>query len=148
MTINQVEERRLLEKIHFSDDCWLWTAALSKGYGSFRTTAGMRKAHRLVWEHYVGPIPEGLVLDHLCRQRACVNPDHLEVVTHGENILRGEGLAAQQVKRTHCPRGHPYDGDNLYVSPRGARFCRTCLRLKDPEAQRRYRAKKRREHVA
>jgi len=144
VTVDQELERRLLDKIDFTGDCWTWTAGLGdKGYGTLRTPSGMKKAHRLVWEWYVGPIPKGLVIDHLCRNRACVNPDHLEVVTHRENILRGEGLAAQQAERTHCPHGHPYAGDNLYVSPRGARFCRACLRARQPEAQRRYRAKKR-----
>lgn len=145
MAINQAEEARLLDKIDFGPDCWTWTAGLTKGYGALRTAAGMRKAHRLVWETYVEPIPKGLVLDHLCRNRACVNPDHLEVVTHRENILRGEGLAAQQARRTHCPLGHPYADENLHVGPKGNRYCRTCMRAKEPEARRRYRARKRQE---
>lgn len=78
-------------------------------------------------ELHKGPIPEGLVIDHLCRNRGCVNPDHLEAVTQRENILRGEGLAAANARKTHCPKGHPYSGENLYVVPSsGRRQCRIC----------------------
>ena len=88
----------------------------------------LRRAHRLYYELEKGPIPKGLTLDHLCRVRCCVNPDHLEPVTLVENVMRGESLFAQQVKRTHCPQGHPYAGDKLRITRKGERKCRTCDR--------------------
>jgi hypothetical protein len=108
-----------------SDGCWVWNGApMNTGYGQYRN----RLAHRLVYELLVGPIPESLTLDHLCRNRICVNPAHLEPVTFKENVLRGESLPARNARKTHCPQGHPYDEENTYVSPRGWRQCRTCIR--------------------
>lgn len=102
-------------------------------------------AHRVAYELVVGPIPDGLQLDHLCKVRKCVNPAHLEAVTCGENIRRGDtGKAAAEVQssKTHCPQGHPYSGDNLahYRGRHGRRYraCRICRR----EAMRRFHAKK------
>ena len=111
--------------------CWLWTASLDgRGYGQFTLDSGppptLVRAHRFAYEQTVGPIPEGLELDHLCRVRRCVNPAHLEPVTRRENMRRGEGRAADQARRTHCIRGHPLAGENLYVTTDGARQCRTC----------------------
>lgn len=83
-------------------------------------------AHRLAYTALVGPIPDGLVLDHLCRNRRCVNPAHLEVVTQRVNILRGEGQAAANATKTHCPKGHPYTVENTWVSRTGSRTCRAC----------------------
>lgn len=114
--------------------CWLWTAQCNNaGYGCFHMDKKHRLAHRVSFEMHKGKIPQGLVLDHLCRVRSCVNPAHLEPVTHKVNINRG---VAGKVHRelaaliTHCPRGHPYSGDNLYVRPtgNGNRSCRTCHR--------------------
>ena len=90
--------------------CWEWTAGLfGNGYGHFWTSVRWVGAHRWAYEALVGPIPEGLELDHLCSNRKCVNPAHLEPVTHKENTLRGEGLAAQNAKKQACPKcGSPY----------------------------------------
>lgn len=110
-----------------ADGCWHWTASLkASGYGQFRATGTTRLAHRWRWEQEHGPVPEGLQLDHLCRNRACVNPEHLEPVTARENLLRGDTITARNAAATHCPKGHPYDEANTYVAPDGDRGCRAC----------------------
>lgn len=105
------------------DGCWQWRNSLaSDGYGKFWIAQTQFLAHRFSYQLYIGEIPEGLQLDHQCRNRGCVNPEHLEPVTQKENILRGAGLAAIAAKSTKCPKGHPYDA----VNTRGNRFCRGC----------------------
>ncbi|MFD9879982.1 HNH endonuclease signature motif containing protein [Streptomyces alboflavus] len=119
---------RFLDKIRgTAGGCWEWTGHVKpNGYGQVRINRRALHAHRVAYEAVRGPIPEGLVLDHLCRNRACVNPDHLEAVSHRTNILRGNGPAAHNARRTHCLRGHPFDDANTYVAANGARHCRTC----------------------
>ena len=110
------------------EGCWLWTGALSDGYGSFGIEGHRTKgAHRYAYETLVGPVPSGLQLDHLCRVRNCVNPDHLEPVTQRENLLRSEGAAARNARKTHCENGHPFDDENT-SSTNGKRRCRACGR--------------------
>jgi len=112
--------------------CWEWTASqVGNGYGQFGTWTGNgnNRAHRVAYTSLVGPIPAGLQSDHLCRNRLCVNPEHLELVTLRENVLRGEGPAAQHARKTHCPKGHPYDEKNTYLLVIGngvRRYCRAC----------------------
>jgi len=107
--------------------CWLWTGGGNgKGYGIVHGRSS-RVAHRFSYEMLVGPVPEGLQLDHLCRQRCCVNPAHLEPVTSRENTLRGVGPSAKAARVTACPFGHPYDAENVITSD-GDRRCRTCRR--------------------
>lgn len=126
---------RFLAKVEEdASGCWVWQAhVLPTGYGVFKLRGKMRGAHRVAYELLVGPIPTGLHLDHLCRNRRCVNPEHLEPVTCLENIRRGYWANV-----THCPAGHPYSEENTYRSPRGGRFCRLC----NAAAQRRYRTRK------
>lgn len=122
-------------------DCWLFTGwRCAGGYGRFWSGAKLVQAHRWVWEYLVGPIPDGLELDHLCRQRACCNPDHLEAVTPRVNTFRSRAVSTQNAVKTHCPQGHPYAGENLIVRYRPAgieRRCRACVR----ETGQRYRAR-------
>lgn len=128
---------RLGEKIDFGD-CWEWTAAKDPmGYGRVsQPTYGESLAHRAVWVHVVGPIPDGLHLDHLCRNRACVNPDHLEPVTQRENSLRGDGPAGTRARQTECIRGHAFDEKNTYYSKNGTRGCRACHNRRERDRQR------------
>jgi hypothetical protein len=118
-----------IEDRGYTTPCWIWRWALDKdGYARQWNPGGSNRAHRVFYEEHVGPIPEGMVIDHLCRECACVNPDHLEPVTIRENTLRGEGLSSVNSRKTHCLRGHAYDAANTYVDPRGERACRTCKR--------------------
>ncbi|MBP5913182.1 HNH endonuclease [Streptomyces sp. LBUM 1486] len=118
--------KRLDFRTDRSGECWLWTGVLTLGgYGRIKVQGRNALAHRVAYEEWVGPIPEGLDLDHLCRVRNCINPAHLEPVTHAENTLRGEGITAQQAQQTHCKRGHAFDEENTYVW-RNTRICRQC----------------------
>ena len=112
----------LLSRTTVEDDCWVWNGSRKQDYGYYDG----KIAHRLVYKLIVGDIPEGLELDHLCRNRPCVNPGHLEPVTHAENVRRGAAL------RTHCKQGHEFTAENTYRMPRGprvgARHCRACNR--------------------
>lgn len=105
--------------------CWVWTGARSEGYGRFSHNGVVQPAHRVTYLTLVGPIAAGLHIDHLCRNRSCVNPEHLEPVTPRENVLRGIGPSAQHAMKTHCPAGHPYSAANTYLY-RGMRMCRAC----------------------
>jgi hypothetical protein len=112
--------------------CWEWQASITKhGYGRFSAVGSRPElAHRLAYQALVGQIPSGLVIDHLCRNRRCVNPSHLEVVSADVNTLRGGCPAAVNAKKTHCPNGHPLVGDHLSVDALGKRRCRTCTNQK------------------
>lgn len=121
--------------VEITDACWLWRGALTHdGYGRFRPGGPGRRAamaHRWLYELCVSPVPEGLQLDHLCRVRHCVNPDHLEPVTSRENKLRGIIVFSKRALKTHCPKGHPYSGTNVRYTPDGkSRYCLQCKREK------------------
>lgn len=133
---------RIRTKIEVGLGCWEWRAARTGGgYGYIHWDGRTCLAHRVVYELLRGPIDAGLVIDHLCRNRGCVNPVHLEPVTERVNILRGNSPWALGSKQTHCKRGHPFDEENTYVRPdRGARVCRACLRPSWDERNARARA--------
>lgn len=106
--------------------CWIWQPPPHKsGYGRIGTPDGTKYAHIFSYVTFVGPVPPGAELDHRCRVHACVNYEHLEAVTHRENMLRGDTVAARNAAKTHCPRNHAYTGDNLVIDG-GGRRCRTC----------------------
>lgn len=139
-------EERKLAKIEANisrepDGCWLWIgkSKTQDGYGLLKWRGKSHRAHRFVYEMIKGPIPGGAPLDHLCRVRACVNPDHLEPTTVRINTLRGDTLPARNAAKTHCPQGHPYSEENTYRNPAGQRTCRTCNRAKTARYQARLR---------
>lgn len=124
--------RDLLEKVlsyteKSESGCWLWTRAKKEnGYGVVWDGSRTRYVHRVSYELFVGPIPDGLTIDHLCRVRSCLNPQHLEPVTAGENTLRGDSPAAVNARKTHCPRGHAFD----HLNVDGQRRCYQCDNLR------------------
>lgn len=108
-----------------SSPCWQWYGGgVPSGYGRWRNGY----AHRHYYEFAVGPIPDGTEIDHLCRNRGCVNPAHMEAVPHRVNMLRGNTIPAKNVAKTHCLRGHPFDEKNTRINKEGARRCRACNR--------------------
>jgi hypothetical protein len=129
-----VMERIMRMVVKSEAGCWEYAAHSRKG-NSYRQVnvyvdgkQVLRYAHRVAYEHFVGEIPDGLQLDHVCRNRVCVNPAHLEPVTASENRRRATALI------THCPQGHPYDETNMRVQPDGRRYCRECKRARHRRA--------------
>lgn len=107
--------------------CWQWTGYLMpNGYARISVNGERQYAHRVAYEAVLGPIPDGLVIDHLCRNRGCVNPDHLEAVTQRTNVLRGVSFAAARARQVRCLRGHRFTKANTYVAGNGTRKCRKC----------------------
>lgn len=126
------EERLFGRMVEDERGCWLWQGMQNgKGYGLLKFGRRRHYVHRVAYEFLIGEIPDGLVLDHLCRVPLCGNPYHAEPVTNAENLIRGEGMPARNRRKTHCLRGHPLSGANLLVS--GQRICRTCKRRREAE---------------
>lgn len=128
--VRRPPQDRFFEKVRDDGDCWMWTgASRAAGYGLFNTgpsDVGPSKlvyAHRWAYEHMIHEIPDGLTIDHLCRNEGCVNPFHMEPVPLAVNLQRAESANA---KKTHCPQGHEYCGVNTYINRRGSRVCVTC----------------------
>lgn len=119
--------------------CWLWIGAVDgHGYGQVTVNGKQRRAHRVVFAYLVGEAPDGTELDHKCRVRCCVNPLHLEPVSHQVNVLRGSGVAARNAAKTHCPEGHGLTAENTYADS-GKRRCKICRRAE----RKRYKARAR-----
>lgn len=134
--------RRFWAKVELNHEtgCWKWRGAVnSRGYGQFALDTVSKSAHRVSYQLHVGAIPEDLQLDHLCGNKRCVNPLHLEPVTAAENLARARAgglihpslISQANAAKTHCKRGHPLAGDNLYTDPKGHRYCRQCKRAAD-----------------
>jgi hypothetical protein len=134
-------------QIEVVGECLMWTGWINKksGYAQFNVRFGKHRrvnilAHRFAYWTAIGPIPEGLEPDHLCRHRACINPDHLELVTSQVNVLRSEGLAAKNAVKTHCPYGHEYTAENTMLKSskkwpgRFRRYCRICEKQRSRNA--------------
>lgn len=119
--------------------CWIWTGSKNeRGYGRIRRNGKIHRAHRYAYELFRGPIPDGLVIDHLCRVHSCVNPWHLEPVSNEENLERGWGRRIKTDWIDHCINGHEYTPENTYINPLGRKICRSCM----DRHRRRYQEKK------
>lgn len=126
----RLERQRYMGWVVAENGCHLWTGSTNeKGYGHVQDAGRVRRVHRVRYEREVGPVPAGMELDHTCSVRHCCNPAHLRPVTHRTNLLAGNTIAAAAASRTHCPRGHALEGDNLRQCDlrHGVRSCRTCF---------------------
>jgi hypothetical protein len=140
---HQPEDVRFWAKVDASGVCWEWTGWKTQhGYGNFPPSHRSQKqtrrlAHAWAWEYLIGPIPDGMQLDHRCGNTSCVNPDHLEVVTQQENIRRSHNPMAMNARKTHCPKGHPYDEENtrVYARPGSKYASRYCLACRQSSAR-------------
>lgn len=129
-----IERFREKYTVDAESGCWLWHGCtIPAGYGAMKIDGEMVGAHRWAYERFIGPIPDGMVIDHLCRTRNCVNPQHMEPVSNVKNVMRGNGIGARNSRKTHCKHGHPFAGDNLIIEKRGGgrtgRRCRQCTRI-------------------
>lgn len=122
---NEALARKFWSKVEKTETCWNWRGLLSNGYGIITWKKRNYFTHRVGFVLSGRTIPPGLVLDHLCRNKRCVNPAHLEPVTIGENVMRGDTICARHKAKTHCPRGHEYSLDNTRLK-RGRRYCIKC----------------------
>ena len=119
---------RFWRRVVHEESCWVWQTPTEEGYGRFQWRWIRKRSHVWTWESANGPTPHGMVLDHICRNRSCVNPEHLRAVTPRENTMADGSLAIAKTHaaKTHCPHGHPYSPENTRID-KGKRRCRTCL---------------------
>lgn len=139
MSATRPLRERLEEKLDKSGDCWVFKGAVAtSGYGRIGHGGRTLQAHRAAYELFVGPIPTGLHIDHLCRNRLCCNPEHLEAVSQAENNRRAWKVRC--ANKTHCKRGHEFTPDNTFLHPLGGRQCREChnTRRRVQRAKRKY----------
>lgn len=134
------DRERFWSRVDRTAPCWNWTSTMSNGYGVFTITYAPNDhrqlmAHRVAYTWLVRDIPNGLVIDHICRNTTCVNPDHLEVVTHVENTMRGLSPFARKARMTHCSNGHEFSADNTYLRPNGTRACSACRLQRERSAR-------------
>jgi hypothetical protein len=140
---NTIQNLQSRIRINQKTGCWIWTGPLRYGYGdcSFKGIK-TRRVHKVFYILFKGPVPTGLVLDHLCRNRACVNPGYLEPVTARENTLRGRGITARAARKKRCKYGHAFTPVNTRTGTDGSRICRTCTRRLSAEQHERERARR------
>lgn len=144
-----LKERLLARSVRDENGCLRWTGALDgKGYGRIYLGGGKAGAritgtHQAAYREWVGPIPDGMEIDHLCKVTDCLEPTHLEAVTHRENILRSDNFAGRFARQTHCKYGHEFTPENTYVPlKRGGRHCRECHRIYEAERRARLKAER------
>lgn len=149
MQLTEKDRTHFEKSVLKTDKCWLWQRKLKKdsGYGTFYVKGKQKRAHCVAYELYVGEIPAGFTIDHLCRVRHCVNPNHLEPVTRGENVKRGEA-GKYQTLRTECPKGHKYDEENTFTSKQNKRICRKCARARYLQNKEKYNQNRRNKKLA
>jgi len=130
MNKKQIQRFQKFIELGLLTGCWLWKGAQNgTGYGFFSIDGKATYAHRLSFTHWNGDIPKAIEIDHLCRTRNCVNPQHLETVTPYENFRRGQNIANLNLYKKNCKQGHKLSGDNLIVTKNNFRVCRTCKNL-------------------
>ena len=137
-TINMKEHPLLLHpKVVRENDCYLWPTIRKDGYSNIIRNGKKQYVHRYIYEQCIGPIPKDKEIHHVCNRRNCLNPNHLVVVTHRENLMAGNSFSAINAKKTHCPAGHLYNEENTRVDKRNYRYCKQCRRERDKRINRR-----------
>lgn len=132
VVLSDRDRARFESHVDRTDHCWLWLSTIGEdGYARFWLNGTRRVAHRIAYMLTGREIPPGMVIDHACRVRHCVNPDHLRPLTNRENVLIGIGLSAVNARKTHCKHGHEFTPENTRISTEGFRVCRTCHRQRE-----------------